>query len=161
CDLQLLTWQQWHSERPNLAARDLHLVPVELSHDEAVEALVVSAAIVAQEPERLLLADEKAADAVGAVVDAGGVAAERDVAGELVDLVAEGETGAAPRIQRRAVRARLDRPRQDVVGVEERFEDRGAGARIAGMGGGIGWMRGTFFGEGQRQAPGPSLCARR
>jgi hypothetical protein len=46
-----------------------------------------------------LLADEEAADAVGAVVDAGGVAAERDVAGELVDLVAEGETGAAPRTQ--------------------------------------------------------------
>src|SRR5262249_40759850 len=107
--------------------------------------------MVAQESERLLLADEEAADAVGAVVDAGGVAAERDVAGELVDLVAEGETGAAPRIQRRAVRARLDRPRQDVVGVEERFEDRGAGARIAGMGGGIGWTRGTSLGEGERQ----------
>src|SRR5262245_15334207 len=52
CDLQLLTWQQWHSERPDLAARDLHLVPVELSHDEAVEALVVGAAIIAQETER-------------------------------------------------------------------------------------------------------------
>ena len=74
--------------------------------------LVESAAMVAQEPERLLLADEKAADAVGAVVDAGGVAAQRDVAGELVDLVAEGETGAAPRVQRRAVRRGLDRMRQ-------------------------------------------------
>jgi hypothetical protein len=92
-------WQQSHSERPDLAARDLHLLAVELSHDEAVEALVVGAAIVAQEPERLLLANEEAADAVGAVVDAGGVAAQRDVAGELVDLVAEGETGAAPRTQ--------------------------------------------------------------
>src|SRR5262245_59874597 len=112
CDLQLVIWQQSHSERPDLAARDLHLLPVELSHDEAVEALVVGAAMVAQESERLLLADEEAADAVGAVVDAGGVAAERDVAGELVDFVAEGETGAAPRIQRRAVRARLDRMRQ-------------------------------------------------
>src|SRR5262249_2473615 len=99
CDLQLLIWQQSHSERPDLAPRDLHLLPVELSHDEAVEALVVGAAMVAQESERLLLADEEAADAVGAVVDAGGVA-ERDVAGELVDFVAEGETGAAPRIQR-------------------------------------------------------------
>src|SRR6516165_525493 len=101
CDLQLLIWQQSQLERPHLAARDLHLVPVELSHDEAVEALVVGAAIVAQGPERLLLADEEAAHAVGAVVHAGGVAAERDVAGELVDLVAEAETGAAPRIQRR------------------------------------------------------------
>ena len=111
-DLQLLIWQQSHSERLGLAARDLHLLPVELSHDEAVEALVVGAAVVTQEPERLLLADEKAADAVGAVVDASGVAAERDVVGELVDLVAEGEAGAAPRVQRRAVRRGLDRMRQ-------------------------------------------------
>jgi len=69
-DLQLLIWQQSHSERLGLAARDLHLLPVELSHDEAVEALVVGAAVVTQEPERLLLADEEAEDAVGAVVDA-------------------------------------------------------------------------------------------
>src|SRR5262245_62649015 len=102
CDLQLLIWQHSHSERLGLAARDLHLLPVELSHDEAIEALVVGAAIVAQEPERLLLADEEAAHAVGAVVDAGGVATERDVGGELVDLVAEGEPGAAPGLQRRA-----------------------------------------------------------
>src|SRR5262249_47666247 len=102
CDLQLLIWQRWHLERPDLAARDLHLVPVELSHDEAVEALVVGAAIVAQERERLLLADEEAAHAVGAVVDASGVATERNVGGELVDLVAEGEPGAAPGLQRRA-----------------------------------------------------------
>ena len=80
----------------DLTTRDSHLVPVELSHDEAIEALVVGAAVVAQEPERLLLADEEAANAVGAVVDAGGIAAERDVGGELVDLVAEGEGGAAP-----------------------------------------------------------------
>src|SRR5262245_21920739 len=91
CDLQLLIWQQSHSERLGLAARDLHLLPVELSHDEAVEALVVGAAVDAQEPERLLLADEEAAHAVGAAVHAGGVAAERDVGGELVDLVAEGD----------------------------------------------------------------------
>src|SRR5215470_9537673 len=84
CDPQLLIWQQSQLERPHLAARDLHLVPVELSHDEAVEA----------------------------VVHAGGVAAERDVGGELVDLVAEGETSAAPGLQRRAVRRGLDRMRQ-------------------------------------------------
>ena len=35
---------------------------VELSHDKPVELLVVSAAVVSQEPERLLLADEEAAD---------------------------------------------------------------------------------------------------
>ena len=40
---------------------------------------------------------------------AGGVAAERDVAGQLVDLVAEGETGATPRLQRRSVRHGFDR----------------------------------------------------
>ena len=57
-------------ERPDLTARDLHPIAVELSHDEAVEVLVLSAAMVAQEPERLLFADEEAADAVGAVVDA-------------------------------------------------------------------------------------------
>src|SRR5262245_51705997 len=110
CDLQLLIWQQSHSERLGLAARDLHLLPVELSQDEAVEALVVGAAMVAQEPERLLLADEEAAHAVGAAVHAGGVAAERDVGGELVDLPRE--TSAAPGLQRRAVRRGLDRMRQ-------------------------------------------------
>jgi len=59
-----------------------------------------------------LLADEEAAHAVEAVVDAGGAAAERDVAGELVDLVAEGEAGAAPKFPGRAVRRGLDRMRQ-------------------------------------------------
>src|SRR5262245_57784907 len=86
------------------------LPPVELSHDEPVEALVVGAAMGAQEPERLLLADEEAAYAVGAVVDAGGVAAERDVVGELVDLVAE--SGTPPEFPGRAVRRGLDRMRQ-------------------------------------------------
>src|SRR5262245_43039009 len=149
--LQLLIWQRWHSERPDLAARNLHPVPVELSHDEPVEALVVGAAILAQEPERLLLADEKAAHAVGAVVDAGGVTTQCDVASELVDLVAEGEGGAAPGLERRAVRRDLDRMRQDVIGVEEGFEDRGAGACVAGVGRGIGGVCGTSLGEGQRQ----------
>ena len=96
----------------DLSARDLHPVPVELSHNEAIQALVVGAAVVPQEPQRLLLADEEPANAVGAVVHAGGVAAERDVGGELVDLVAEGETSAAPGLQRRAVRRGLDRMRQ-------------------------------------------------
>ena len=47
-----------------------------------------------------MLADEEAADTVGAVMDPGGVAAERDIVGQLVDLVAEGETGGPPGVQR-------------------------------------------------------------
>jgi len=54
------------SQRPDLTVQNLHPIPVELSHDEAIEALVVGAAIVPQQPERLLLADEQAADAVEA-----------------------------------------------------------------------------------------------
>jgi len=100
------------SKRLNLTIRDLHLVPVEFPHDETVEALVVGAAVVSQEPERLLLAHEEAADAVGALVNTSGIPTERNVVGELVDLVAEGEAGAAPRVQRRAVRRGLDRMRQ-------------------------------------------------
>ena len=50
--------------------------------------LVVGAAVVSQKPERLLLADKEAADTVGPVVDAGGIASKRDVAGQLVDLEA-------------------------------------------------------------------------
>src|SRR5262245_52353248 len=145
------------SETLDLAARDLYPVPAELSYNETVEALVVGAAIVAQQPERLLLADEEAADAVGAVVNASSVATERDIAGELVDLVAEGEAGAAPGLQRGAVRRGFDRTRQDVIRVEESFEDRGAGARIGSMGRRIGRVRGTSLGEGERQQACPML----
>jgi hypothetical protein len=75
-----------------------------------------------------LLADEQAAYAVGAVMDRGGVAAERDIVGQLVDLVAEAESGALPGVQRGPIWSRLNRMRQDVI----RVEDRGAGAGIAG-----------------------------
>src|SRR5262245_22170625 len=84
------------SLRPHLTVQDPHPGSVEFSHNEAIEALVVSAAIVSQQPERLLFADEQAADAIGAVVNAGGVAAQGDIASELIDLVAEGETGTMP-----------------------------------------------------------------
>src|SRR5215472_16398829 len=72
-------------------------------------------------------------DAVRAVMHAGGVAAKRDVVGQLVDLVAEGEIGALPGVQRRAVWSGLDGVRQDVIRVKEGFKDCGAGACIAGV----------------------------
>src|SRR5262249_22563223 len=65
------------------------LVPVEFPDDETVEALVVRAAVVSQEPKRLLFADDEAQDTVGAVVNARGIATERNVVGELVDFVAK------------------------------------------------------------------------
>jgi len=37
-----------HSERPDLTVQDPHPIPVELSHDEAIEALVVGATIIPQ-----------------------------------------------------------------------------------------------------------------
>jgi len=46
--------------------------------------------------------DEQAADAVGAVVNAGSVATQRDVAGQLVDLVAQSERGAPPELRAEA-----------------------------------------------------------
>src|SRR5262245_109604 len=107
------------SETLDLAARDLYPVPAELSYNETVEVLVVSAAIVSEEPECLLLPNEEAMDAVRAVMHAGGVAAKRDVVGQLVDLVAEGEIGALPGVQRRAVWSGLDGVRQDVIRVKE------------------------------------------
>jgi len=116
------------SETLDLAARDLYPVPAELSYNETVEVLVVSAAIVSEEPERLLFPNEEAMDAVRAVMHAGGVAAKRDVVGQLVDLVAEGEIGALPGVQRRAVWSGLDGVRQDVMRVKEGFKDCGAGA---------------------------------
>src|SRR5262245_31045439 len=145
------------SERPDLTARDLHPVPAELSYDEAVEALVLCAAVISQEPQRLLLGDEEAADAVGTVVHTGGVASERDVAGQLVDLVAEGETWAPPGLQRGAVCRGLDRPRQDVIRIEESLENSGARARIAGMGGRVRRVRGTSLGENDGQQACPML----
>ena len=139
------------SETLDLAARDLYPVPAELSYNETVEVLVVSAAIVSEEPERLLFPNEEAMDAVRAVMHAGGVAAKRDVVGQLVDLVAEGEIGALPGVQRRAVWSGLDGVRQDVIRVKEGFKDRGAGACIAGVSRGIGRVRGTSLREGDGQ----------
>lgn len=81
------------SETLDLTAYDPRPASVELSHDETVETLVVSAAVVLQQPERLLLADEEAADTVGAIMYPSGVATERNVVCQLVDLVAEGEIG--------------------------------------------------------------------
>ena len=54
------------SETPDLAVRDFQPGPVELSYKETVEVLIVSAAIVSEEPERLLLANEEAMDTVRA-----------------------------------------------------------------------------------------------
>ena len=79
------------SERFEFAVHNLYFAPVELSHNEAIEALIVGTAIVTQEPEGLLLADEKAADTVGTIMNAGCIAPERNVAGEFVDFVAEFE----------------------------------------------------------------------
>jgi hypothetical protein len=76
--------------------------------------LVVSAAIVSEEPERLLLPNEEAMDTVRAVMQAGGVAAKRDVVGKLFNFVAEGD-GALPGVQRRTVWSSLDVVRQDVA----------------------------------------------
>src|SRR6516162_2152767 len=109
------------SERLELAVHNFYFVPIELSHNEAVEPLIVGAAIVSQEPQGLLFADEKAAHAVGTVMNAGGITTKCNIAGEFVDLVAEGEVSAVPRFQRRAVRRRLDRVQQHVIGIEERL----------------------------------------
>jgi hypothetical protein len=125
--------------------------PLNVLYKETVEVLVVSAAIVSEEPERLLLPNEEAMDTVRAVMHAGGVAAKRDVVGKLVDLVAEGEIGALPGGQRRTVWSGLDGVRQDVIRVKEGFEDRGAGARVAGVSRGIGRVRGTSLRESNGQ----------
>jgi len=65
--------------------------------------LIVGTAIVSQEPNSLLLPDEQPADTVGAEMNAGSVAAERNVAGQFVDLIAERQAGSAPRLQGRTV----------------------------------------------------------
>src|SRR5262249_39138637 len=103
------------------------------------------------EPERLLLPNEEAMDAVRAVMHAGGAAAKRDVVGQLVDLVAEGEIGALPGVQRRAAWSGLAGVREHVTAVREGFKDRGAGACSAGVSRGIGGVRGTSLREGDGQ----------
>src|SRR5262249_4214447 len=104
------------SERPDLAAHDLHLASVEFPHDETVEALIVCATVVAQQPERLLLADEQAPNTVGAIVNAGGVTAKRNVAGELVNFVAKGERSLPPRLELQPVRAGFESLCKGVIG---------------------------------------------
>jgi hypothetical protein len=90
-------------------------------------------------------------------MDPSGIAAERDVAGQFVDLVAEGEISAAPRFQRRAVCPGLDRVRQDVIRIEEGFQDRGAGPRIASVSRGVRGVSRTSLGKGDGQQPAPML----
>src|SRR5215471_16621651 len=77
-------------ERPGLSGRDFYLLAAELPYDKAVEAFIVRAAVVAQKPDCLLLANKETVDAIGAVVHAGGVATKSNVAGELIDFVPKG-----------------------------------------------------------------------
>src|SRR5262249_56157396 len=84
------------SETLDLAARDLYPVPAELSYNETVEVLVVSAAIVSEEPECLLLPNEEAMDAVRAVMHAGGVAAKRRQYDIHADIL---QSDAVPRVR--------------------------------------------------------------
>ena len=83
-------------EKCDFAIDNLYLIPVEFFHNEAIEPLIVGAAIVSQEPESLLLANEKAADAVGTVMNAGGIAAKSNVAGQFLDLVTQSEVSTVP-----------------------------------------------------------------
>ena len=88
-------------------------------------------------------------------MSAGSVAAERNVAGQFVDLIAERQAGSAPRLQGGTVRLGLDGMRQDIVDIEKGLQDRGAGACVARMGRGVGWVRGTslWIGDGQQAGP--------
>src|SRR5262252_3798017 len=80
----------WLLKRPDFSGHDFYLFAAERPYDKAVEAFVVRAAVVAQKPDCLLLANKETVDAIGAVVHAGGVATESNVAGELIDLVPKG-----------------------------------------------------------------------
>src|SRR5215831_20005086 len=77
----------WLLERPDLSGHDFYPFAAERPYDKAVEAFVVRAAVVAQKPDCLLLANPETVDAVGAVVHASGVATKSNVAGELIDFV--------------------------------------------------------------------------
>ena len=67
-------------------------------------------------------------------MNAGGVTTECDITGELVDFVPKGKAGTAPWLQRQPICRSLNRTRQDVVAVEEGFQDGSARTRIAGIG---------------------------
>src|SRR5262249_46304474 len=81
---------RWLLERPDLSDHDFYLFATEFPYDKAVETFVVRAAVVAQKPDSLLLANHETVDTVGAVVHAGGVATESNVTGELIDFVPKG-----------------------------------------------------------------------
>src|SRR6516225_7406047 len=88
-------------------------------------------------------------------MNTGSVAAERNVAGQLVDLIAERQADSAPRLQGGTVPPGLDRMWQDIVDIEEGLQDRGAGACVARMGRGVGWVRRTSLGIGDGKQAGP------
>jgi hypothetical protein len=64
-------------EGPDFAAHDLHPLSIEFSHGKAIKALVISEAIILQEPKCLLFADEETANAIGTVMNASGIAVPR------------------------------------------------------------------------------------
>ena len=69
---------------------------VKLGQAEPVEVFVQGAGVILQQRDGLLLTCQQSVDAIGAIVHAGRVAGERDIAGQLIELAADGQVRSGP-----------------------------------------------------------------
>lgn len=97
CHLRL-EWTQRAIHNPDPAA-------VEAAECEPIESFAIGSAGVGEEANRDVLAELQARHAVGAKMHARGVAAERDIRRQLIDLTSQSELLAAPGLELRAISA--------------------------------------------------------
>src|SRR5215831_2939706 len=110
----------------HLAIHDGDLLPIKPRQDEPCEALVVGPTIVAQQANGLLLPHQQPLTAIGPIVHPGRIAAQRDVAREFVDFVAEGQRRSLPWLHSSAISSCLHRLGKNVLLIKESFQDGGA-----------------------------------
>jgi len=77
--------------RFQLAVENSDLLAAKSRKYKTIEPLVISSAIIAKQAESLFLADEKAVDTVGSVMNPSRIAGQCNIAGKFVDLVSKGE----------------------------------------------------------------------
>ena len=86
-----------------LAVGDSDLFVVESPEDKTIEPLSIGTAVVTKQTDGMRLSQSEPLRTVRAVVNAGGVTTERDVAREFIDFIPEVQAGPRPRIQRQAI----------------------------------------------------------
>jgi hypothetical protein len=82
-----------------LVAGDPDLLAAKGGQHKTVEPFIICSAIIAEQAKSLFLAHEKAIDTIGTVMNPSRVAAQRDIVGKLVNLIAKRQWLSFPRHQ--------------------------------------------------------------